>query len=269
MYSPRRRYKRYISKKYYRNNLFAPSLKKAPAPNYYQMKGRILQQTPRIMKEPPTELMTRSKLDKMYDTLIHYKYSFPLPIDPADYILYSVSSIVRFNSLGESKDFDLDYFQPIVNSIQKPAAPDGFHYDFDVINIYYNNNVGVVNDTSRFDIIWQTSLLTSGQLNIMTKQVDTELSSSGIYTTLQCIPYTNSTCLITRVAFTSGNINVTTSRQSTVDTQINDDGYYPLVTSNPTSETFGSKISYVRDTFSSQLQNHTLTFKFLIYLTAD
>lgn len=268
MYSPRRRYKRYISKKYYRNNLFAPSLKKAPAPNYYQMKGRILQQTPRILKEPPTELMTRSKLDKMYDTLKQYKYNFPLPFDPSLFVFYSVSNQITLDSLGESIDFDIDYFQLVVNSIPKPAAPDGYHYNFDVINMLFYKDQNVRTDTSHFDFNWQSSLLTPGQVSLITKQVDSTITND-LYSTLQCVPYSTNKCLVTRFAFTASGINVTFSRQSTVDTQINDDGYYSFVTSDPQSETYGSKISYVRRVNSDLLNEYKIQFKILIYLSAD
>lgn len=53
MYRKNYRYKSSISSK------FSPSLRKANTPNYYQMKGRIIQQTPLNMRNVPTEIMSR------------------------------------------------------------------------------------------------------------------------------------------------------------------------------------------------------------------
>lgn len=83
MYSSRQ-YSRKYPKGYRKYNynikdIYSPSLYKATAPNYYQQKGRVIQQSPRIIREPPTELMTVKKLDKMYQKLLKYKYPIPPP----------------------------------------------------------------------------------------------------------------------------------------------------------------------------------------------
>ena len=46
--------------------LFSPSSVNGCDPDYYQMKGRIIQQSPYYLHNPETEMITSKKLDKMY-----------------------------------------------------------------------------------------------------------------------------------------------------------------------------------------------------------
>lgn len=60
--------------------LFSPTLRKANSPNYYQRKGRTIQQTPLHMSDIPTHVISRKYLDQMYQTLKSYKYPIYSPI---------------------------------------------------------------------------------------------------------------------------------------------------------------------------------------------
>lgn len=265
MYPARRR--KYYSKKYYKNRLFAPSMKKANMPNYYQMKGRIIQQTPALIKEPPTKLITRKDLDEYYQTLIKFKYPVGPPFDPTLYTFYGVTDLLRLDQLLNSEDFNEEYFQRFVDTLAKPDAPRGYKYVFDVIGMLFTvepNDDGV----GRFDFVWQSNLLTSGLVNIIDKQVGSTIEDT-VYANIQCIPYTATKCMINRVAFTSSNVNITSSRQNTNDSSIRDDGYYPLVTSNVTQETYGSHITFEKTQLSSYEHYYCLNFKVLVYLVAD
>lgn len=270
MYSPRKRYRRYTSKKFYRNRLFAPSLRKAPPPNYYQMKGRIYQQSPRIMKEPPTELITRSKLDKMYETLQKYKYPFPNPpaIDPSQYFFNVITNPVNLYSLPENVDFDIQYFQNIIDGLEKPPVPPGYHYNFDVAHLYFSYRSIGSTDPSRYDLIWQSDFLQNRQLNILDKQIDSNIDHAT-FATIGCVPYQTNQCLVNRIYVTAAAVNITSSKQTTVDPVVIDDGYYPLVSSDSTSETYGSKLSYVCSQQHSSLLNQSFRFHIILYLAAD
>lgn len=269
MYSPRRRYYKRRSLKYYRNNLFAPSLKKAPLPNYYQMKGRIIQQSPAYIKNSDTQLMTQDKLQELYNTLVKFKYPMLPAFDPSGYLFYYVTEPYQLNTLGEEFDFDMTFFQTLVGSLEKPAPPSGYHYSFDVISILfrttgYESQV----DASRFNFNWETDLLTSRQLAIITKTLNS--SELAAYTAiLQAIPYQSEKCYVSRIAFTNSTMTLTNSLQNTTDENINDDGYYPFVTSDSSSETYGSKISYTRTVDDYRLHYYTIRFKLLIYVQAD
>ena len=180
MYSSRRRYRRYQSKKYYRNNLFAPSLKKAPAPNYYQMKGRILQQSPRLIQEPPTEIINRDKLDKMYQTLVEYKYKFP-PVQPSYYTTYNfylLTNAIAFSDLPVGTTIDKTLFQQIVDQSDKPPLPSGYHYEWDVVNLIVNVSPTNALDNSRFSLVWYCSVLINGNATLIQKTGDSTFTNS-------------------------------------------------------------------------------------------
>ena len=80
MYSSRRYNKyprKYRKKRYNIKDIYSPSLYKANYPNYYQQKGRVLQQSPRLMFNAPINMLSSQKLQDMYDTLVKYKFKFP------------------------------------------------------------------------------------------------------------------------------------------------------------------------------------------------
>ena len=84
MYSSRRynKYPRKYRKRGYNiKDIYSPSLYKANRPNYYQQKGRVLQQSPRMMFNSPNVMISKTVLDNYYQTLLNYKYPIPEP-DP-------------------------------------------------------------------------------------------------------------------------------------------------------------------------------------------
>ena len=86
---------------------------------------------------------------------------------------------------------------------------------------------------------------------------------------MQCIPYQQGFCYVSRIGIAQSSMQLTNSRHATTDPNINDDGYYPFATSDATSESYGSKLSFVAPTLTPYMQSYVLRFKILIYLQAD
>lgn len=256
MFSPRRRYYRKKNYKYYRNNLFAPSLRKAPVPNYYQMKGRILQQTPSHIKESDNPIMSYNKLNKMYQTLVSFKYPFPKapPIDPDSFFYHYNTSNVNLLQYGTEFEFTQSgiydtYVVPIL--AQLPPAPENYSYIFNVTYITFIHGLFTANDTSRFSFQWNNPILSNNPIDIITKNNDSSISGQIQLPVLAVSTGTSDQMRIARLNYGGNNIGVTFSVQTTTDEVTTDDGFYPLITNNEDSEIFGSKITYSTTTQSS------------------
>lgn len=256
MYSSRRRSHRYQSKKYYRNNLFAPSLLKANAPNYYQMKGRIIQQSPSRIKNADTELITMDKLKKMYQTLITYKYPIPSapPINPDSFFYHFNTSSKGLISLGTEYVFTsdnilTDYVSYVLS--QLPPPPDEYHYVFNVTYITFNHGLFATTDTSRFNFNWDASILQAQQLALISKTQDSAISGQVQLPVLAISTGSANQMRVARIGFAASSINLTFSVQNTTDQVTTDDGFYPLITNDVNSEIYGATISYSSETQSS------------------
>lgn len=244
MYSPRRRYHRYQSKKYYRNNLFAPTLHKANMPTYYQMKGRILQQTPSRIKNAPTEMLSRPKLDEMYETLVKAKYPIPIPPVPSeDFVDFEYNFKTDFISMANWPSvIDLQYLNTFVAAQlpNLPEPPEGYSYGFQLTFIdftYKNNNT---TDTDRFSFSWDSSLSASVQSLISKSQNTTgSLDFNGeVYASLagpQFMRYS-------QVAFTTTSIQYRFTSFLTSDIVQGED-LYPLITTLQNMPTYNASIN--------------------------
>ena len=98
----------YPRRKKYNNNkqqLYNPTVPGMRYPDYYQMKGRILQTTPANNYEPPTTMINSQILDKYYKTLVDYKYPIPKSLSyQGNYISFvTVTTYLGslFNEVGE------------------------------------------------------------------------------------------------------------------------------------------------------------------------
>lgn len=250
MYTGRRR--KYYSKKYYRNRLFAPSMMKANMPNYYQMKGRVIQQSPVRIKEPVTEIMTRDKLDEYYQKLVQFKYKFPTHIVNPDAFFYHFNTTtITLLSLGETCEFNADnIYSNFVSSIisQLPAAPVNYHYIFNVTYITFSRGYFPMEDTSRFNFNWDASILQAQQLAIISKTQDSTIEQSVQLPVLAVSTGTSNIMRVARLGYTSGNVTFTFSNQNTNDQVTTDNGFYPLITNDSQSEIYGAKITYTTET---------------------
>lgn len=287
MYSPRRRYSRYYSKKYYRNNLFAPSLKKANDPNYYQMKGRILQQSPRDIKEPPTELITRSKLDKMYQTLQLYKYPIPQPIIPdisnfstvvsKRFTLYEL--ITTYGGQGRSFVINPEWLSTeVIGNINLPLAPEGYTWHFALTNIIYTrDNMPTLssNDTNRYLLVWDGPFLVTGDppmqtyKNLITQSLDMAPTTKREHT-IYVVPGPDiNQCRCNIITYTQSTVNSSLSTSATIDSNITDNGYYYLVTNDPEYPTFNQKLTLSQTAvgLNDYFKGTHLAFNVLVYLS--
>lgn len=264
MYSPRRR--KYYSKKNYRNRLFAPSMKKANIPNYYQMKGRIIQQSPSNIQNSASELITREKLKKMYDTLIRFKYPGvgTTPFDPTPFTFFFYTPAITFNNLGDHTDFNELYFQNLVDATEKPALPSGYTYAFDVIGIKFGAGP-VTNDASQFNFTWNNNLITGfPERSIITKGTTLTLSAENI-TILTVEPRFVHLATIEYITFLTTMMNIDEDTLPSTDSSANDKVFYSFVTSNNTNITYGSSITYECTSTSEYLRNYAISFVVLLY----
>ena len=267
MYSPRRR--KYISKKYYRNRLFAPALAKANIPNFYQMKGRIIQQSPSNIKEPVTENMTQKKLTQMYETLIKFKYPpvmSNLPFDPTPYTFVTDSEPIILSEIADNVVFDNNYFQNMLDNFEKPNAPEGYSYYFDVIQCFIEAGV-IENDTSRFYLAWNSTFV-GGTSSLFSKLTDSTYTTLNSGTSL-VLPRTSANITKYHVDLRASEFAYLVTSVATSPYLINNSTPIALVTSNVTEETYASNLQFVRSVTSDNQDHFSISFRLLIYLQAD
>lgn len=265
MYSPRRR--RYYSTKYYRNRLFAPSLSKANKPNYYQMKGRIIQQTPTKIKEPPTSLVTKQVLDKYYKILQNYKYPIPMPIPPSyDDMNFSFrTQVISYTNIPDTINLDYifnNFVQPKIPDL--PVIPPGYAYHFQLTSINFNYNLPLIEDTSNYSFTWNSNL-TDNPIALIVKSV-----SSSIGTLFQgdifCIPSSSNSMRAAQITFNQGSVNYRFTNFGTTDQVATDDVLYPLMTSLQNQETYNATIDVSKTGNST---GTTIRFQITIFLAPE
>lgn len=269
MYNPRRR--KCYSKKYYRNRLFAPSLTKANMPNYYQMKGRIIQQSPARIKEPPTQMITREILDKYYRKLVEYKYpginpspTPPPPFDPSNYIFYihteNVSSIRLPGQINLEYLYN-NYVQQAIAGL--PSAPTGYSYVFDLVSINFVRAGVTSDDTGNYSYTWNSNLFTAPIAIIQKTQTCTQRAGGDFL--IFAVPASGLNIKYSRVTFTNSSIQYTIGSTVSTDEVHSDDGFYPLISSNELQETYNATI----DIGGTNISNHTIAFNIMIYLFSN
>ena len=165
----------YSSRSFYNykvKNEYSPSMKKASTPNYYQRKGRIIQQTPLNLFNPPTEMMTKKKLDNYYKTLLKYKYDLPtipvpIPTLPDPFMMeYNLSIGAIFpGDTTSSHSFGNAELLAFMSTQTLPALVAGYHYRFLLIGLGITTSANAQN-TAQFFIQWYSHLISGvSQLN--------------------------------------------------------------------------------------------------------
>lgn len=276
MYSRRRKLYRYQSKKYYRNNLFAPSLRKATSPNYYQMKGRIIQQSPLNMKDPNTFIMTRDKLDEYYNILKQYKYVIPQPITPdlSAYntlvsLPYSLSEIIT--QYGILVNFDTEWLIAASNiylNDSLPSPPSGFIWKFSCLNIDFVRNGLNTTDSTRYSLVFNSpNFLTDNQFPIIDKDADMGPYSVNSHAHITCKRTgVANQAEITEITYAQYSLGISSVEVSTTDPNINDNGWYPLITNDESASTYNSSITFNSTQTGSIYDRTYLTFNVLVFL---
>ena len=222
-------------------------MRKSNKPNYYQMKGRVIQQSPLYMREPPTQIITRPYLDKLYKMLKDYKYPIPIPIipDPTTTIVMLDNTLGAFfpGDTSESHQFGIEDLKTIMTTQDKPRLPDGYHYEYAVVMYGFYSQRSGEQDNMQFHIDWHTNLLAVGDnpFQIFLKTVDRAIISMGMRT---AAPYPEAAYRVKIPRYTvssGGAISFGFTEADTMDAQPWDQTYYPIIDtrSTPTDLYYG------------------------------
>lgn len=229
-----------ISKRYSKSAIFSPSMRKATKPNYYQMKGRVIQQTPLDIRDVPTQMITRPYLDKLYKMLIDYKYPIPSPIipDPTQIIIILDNYLEGYfpGDPTETHRFGSEQLKSVMELQTKPRLPKGYHYEYCAVMYgFYSQTLGTQSNV-QFHIDWFSNLLltTSRPYQIFMKSVDAAINQTGMRLS-SCTPISDQQMYISRYSVSSGgNINVTNNPVGDYDVNPWDQAFYPVIDTRAT-----------------------------------
>lgn len=212
-------------------------MRKSNTPNYYQRKGRTLQQSPLYMYNSPTTLISRKYLDKLYKMLKDYKYplpTVPVPIVLPDPFVYNVSRTIGSLFPGtntESHDFTAANLLTAMSSLQKPSLPTGYHYRYQLIGIGLYCEANTQN-TAKFYIDWYSKLI-GGQLSLNSFSIFMKNESAAFvnvpYRQLFAAPNGNQIQVAKGLTSGAGSVSVTYSNIANRDPDPSDNGNYPFI----------------------------------------
>lgn len=210
-------------------------------PSYYQKKGRTIQPSLSRLYNPPMEMPSTQSLNRMYNTLVQYKYKFPNQPGPAPVVIpqpfiltQEMAIIDLFPGDGtESVKFENADLILLMEAIDKPILPNGYHYNYQLIKIGYFNDVNGQASQKQFTIDWYSNLI-NGQLSINSvslfiKSVDTGINLIS-YRELFASPYGENQIQYTRLAITAGGgVTITYPTVGNNDPDPTDNYTYPLM----------------------------------------
>ena len=234
-----RRYKPKVYRNYFSSysikDEFSPSLKKASTPNYYQRKGRIIQQSPLRIRNSDTTMMTSKKLDKMYQTLLQYKYKFP----SSPNINLPVFSFIRQTGFTALFYQNTTFDQTRLKAMGDEFMYSAYRYIYDNYNLTYALSVIQFNAppgidaNSQYHLDWSSNLLANSPQQLFIKSVDTALNNSNINSTevhIRSPVQSQNRLSYTRFAVTSGGgINSSNQLVNCNDPDQSDNGSYPFM----------------------------------------
>lgn len=272
MYSPRRR--RYNNYRYRIQKYYAPTIQKSPIPNYYQKKGRILQVSPLRLVNENTNLINQKLLDRYYQTLVKYKYPFPdtpippspqPPIDISQYTYFIHTDYVQLSALPEIIDNEYIFNTYVSSTLETlPPAPTGFEYYFDLISITYAHTSSNQSDNSNFSLSWSTPLAQQTH-NLITKTLTGTYNTTDYYH-IMAFPGASNYVFYSQASYTQTSINYRMANFGSPDANINDDGIYPLLSTDNGSETYNSSIGVSKSNVNDR---HSFQFHISIYLKSN
>ena len=227
---------------------FSPSLRKASTPNYYQRKGRTIQQTPLSLCNIPTETMTRKKLDKLYQLLVQYKYQFPeRPLPSIGILPFMINTDLHMYEMFPSVEGERNYhfggteLNTLALSLLQssyPAIVNLYNWHFQLLNIQFLSQEGLTIDNNKqYFINWNSNLLSDNNFQIFIKSIDIGILSSLVSIPIEARPNgvnseTGNVIIRTdRVSVTpSGKFStISTSNLQTNDNNISDNAQYPFI----------------------------------------
>lgn len=250
MYSSRRRYYR----RNFRRNLFSPSYRTGISPTYTQMKGRVIRTTP--LYDNPNQfppVVSKEILDKMYKSLIDAKYPIPTPPLPPipSYSSYTTLGNIslRFNTFQTgSYNFDVSAIQTLIDqNLNLHDAPSNTHWEFSLMGLNFIRTAYAGSDASRFQITWNSPILSQQYQDLVLVDKSTDLSSynqnfsSDILVITSTEP--NEAYLNYRISASQSVFQTTQIPVYTNDSDITNNSLYPLVTSDSSLEVYGSTVT--------------------------
>lgn len=246
---------------------FSPSLRKASTPNYYQRKGRTLQQSPLYLKNIPTEIMTRKKLEKLYRILVQYKYQFPgrpisIPIQP--FTINTIQSMyLLFPEIEQgvrNYHFDNQALLALASSNLSSSYPEIFNsylWTFQLLNIQFQPyTTPTIDDNRQYFINWNSNLLLNSPYQILIKSVNTGVLNTARAAPIEIRPNgvnseTGNVILrAERVSVTSGGLfTVSANNIPSNDNNILDNAQYPFMdTGAGESDLYHGELEFVPST---------------------
>lgn len=233
MYSSRRRYPYYRKRKYNssRKKIFSPNLFTSNIPSYYQMKGRTVQQSPRLMYNPPTEMPSSKTLQKMYDTLLKAKYPNVgpqiLPLKP--YVIEHETTINIISDNTDSKFSPLDLLTTIQSKLT--PLPSTWRYKIECFNINFQASQGSgTSSPVQYHLDLYHPILTeqTNPIQLIYKTVTTS-AFGPVQWNANLTPTQINQLRYTRASYTTGGIAFTQPVVATLDDNITDNGWYPIL----------------------------------------
>ena len=257
---------------------FSPSLRKANYPNYYQRKGRTIQQTPLLIQDLPTELLSRKKLDKLYRTLVRYKY--PIPVPPLSYPIQFTETITfYFDIFKEANEYTYhqsDFKQAMDQyMLTDHSTLSNYTFSYQLFSIrFFTPNSAVDFDTDVLGTLtWQSSLNNYQPVNILTKQYQVALSSNSRSNFVRLRPQRINSSTQTVEAWyyqirvtQGGSLSSVTSTLITLDGDIGDNGDYPLM---DTSQDDYGILDLTYDNTENQFSALRMSWEVLITATSN
>lgn len=159
-------------------------------PTYYQQKGRTIQPSLSRLYNPPMEMPSTQSLQRMYNTLLKYKFKFPDPPVqiPEPFILSVTKSMNQLfpGDGSESVKFEgSDLFLMMEAIDNKPVLPSGYHYNYQLQTLGFYAEFYGQDANNQYTIDWYSNLI-QGQLSINSvsifiKSVDASVINSGYY----------------------------------------------------------------------------------------
>ena len=209
-------------------------MRKANKPNYYQMKGRVLQQSPLYVNNLPTQMISRPYLDKLYRLLKDYKYPIPSPIIPN---LENITVILDnhlgayFNEYLESLQFGPIELKDAMSNINKPKLPSDYHYEYKVLMYgFYSQDAGT-QANCQFHIDWHSNLIPGSAVppSLFTKSLDVAIAQTSMSLAAPRPASANHMGVTRYLVVGGGSIQQSNTTIESTDNDPWDQAYYPII----------------------------------------
>lgn len=274
MYSPRKYSYRTKHRKYHKYNIkdiYSPSLYKAPRPNYYQMKGRVLQQTPAYMHEPPVDLMSWPKMNEMYNKLVQYKFPFPSPQFPVQPFIINDYWFGRYLFTQENPVLTRERFKGFMDEYMLSKFGDLFtqfpNWQYQLFYFQLSNKTAdTMMENVQFHIDWSSRLIPQNSpYQVVLKTINNPMQATYTTPSVFVQPYSTTQLKVYKLTFVnSGAANQGNSNLNSADSNPTDQGFYPIIdTAAKDSDLYASQLEWVGETYPTDFPNLRFYFDVL------